>query len=227
MRGIRRKRMFGRDDLKDVRDALKQADCDKAEFKLWQKKYEKLAKQMPSVRGQYENARAAVVRVEAIVQDLVERIVQKQISDRSDKRIFADGLKELKKMQNSVDHEFLISRDDKEFHSTYDSILRLGIGALEPSDQRLILQSEMENLLDLLREHMDKEQPSFLELAFFYQEHSDRELVNLPHSKRIQKIQDIYRNDFLRPIENLMLEAMPPEQARQMEAEILRRIQLC
>ena len=54
-------------------------------------------------------------------------------------------------MQNNFDHEFLVNKEDQEFHSTYDTILRLGMKALNASDQKLLLQSEIENLLALLK----------------------------------------------------------------------------
>ena len=72
-------------------------------------------------------------------------------------------------MQNNFDHEFLVSKEDQEFHSTYDTILRLGMKALNASDQKLLLQSEIENLLALLKENLEKEEPKIEALTFYYQ----------------------------------------------------------
>ena len=57
-----------------------------------------------------------------------------------DGKEFGRLLKDLRQMQNSFDHEFLVSKEDQEFHSTYDTILRLGTKALNAPDQKLLLQ---------------------------------------------------------------------------------------
>ena len=161
--------MFGRDDLKEIREALQICGCDMNAFKRWQRKYEKLVKQMPSVREQYENALRTTQEVYVIAQELERLIVQNQIRERENMKDFSALLKDLKKVQNSFDHEFIISREDREFHSTYESILRLGTKALEDVQQKLILQSEIENLLALLKENLEKEEPRLEALCFFYQ----------------------------------------------------------
>jgi hypothetical protein len=111
-------------------------------------------------------------------------------------------------MQNSFDHEFLISREDSEFHSTYDTILRLGTRALESSSQRLILQSEVENLQDLLRENLAKDAPDPRKLTLFYQYGTDSELAVLAPTDRLAKIERVYEARFSRPILQLLAEAV-------------------
>ena len=91
-------------------------------------------------------------------------------------------------MQNNFDHEFLVSKEDQEFHSTYDTILRLGMKALNASDQKLLLQSEIENLLALLKENLEKEEPKIEALTFYYQLGSDQELAQLPPAEKLEKL---------------------------------------
>ena len=82
-----------------------------------------------------------------------QMLIAEQTADRKE---FGRLLKDLRQMQNNFDHEFLVSKEDQEFHSTYDTILRLGMKALNASDQKLLLQSEIENLLALLKENLEK-----------------------------------------------------------------------
>lgn len=107
-------------------------------------------------------------------------------------------------MQNSFDHEFLISKEDQEFHSTYDTILRLGTKALNAPDQKLLLQSEIENLLALLKENLEKEEPEIAALTFYYQFGSDQELAQLPPAEKLSKITYLYECEFRRPILQLL-----------------------
>lgn len=74
-----------------------------------------------------------------------------------DKKEFAQLIKEMKRRQNGFDHEFLISAEDSEFHSTYDTIVRLGQKAYETADQRLILQRRLRIFLLCYGEFRERE----------------------------------------------------------------------
>jgi hypothetical protein len=127
---------------------------------------------------------------------------------RIDRGAVVGILKELKAMQNTFDHEFIISREDVQFHSIYDTVLKLGTRALESQSQRLILQSEVENLLDLLRENKNRAVPDPRKLAFFYQHGTDKELAVLPPADRRSKVERIYDARFVRPIMDMLIEAI-------------------
>lgn len=208
--------MFGREGLKELKEALAACGCDMNTFKSWQRQYEKLIKQMPSVRAQYENALFTTQEVYVIAQELEKMIVDRGEAVRKE---FAGMLKNLKKVKNTFDHEFIISREDREFHSTFDSILKLGVKALDDAQQRLILQSEIENLLALLKENLEKEEPQLYALCFFYQEHSDQELMELPPSKRVERIVEQYQNEFVKPIVQMLVECIPYADSRRQELE--------
>lgn len=213
--------MMEKEDWCVIREALLAAGCDKGGLKLWQKKYERLIKQLPDMRKQYYNARTSTARVEELAKSMEKLIVQGAPADRSGQKNFAEALRELKRLQGSFDNEFLISREDREFHSTYDSILKLGLKALEQEDQRLLLHSEIENLLSLVRENLEKPRPDLTQLAFFYQGHTDGELVDLPPADRLEKLAQVYREEMYAPIEELVLAAIPLADSR-ME-ELLKR----
>ena len=170
--------MFGKDEeLEKIKAALSAADVDMGAFRDWQKKYEKLNRQWQNVQTQYENARVATEWVNDATGQMERMITGEKAYDKKE---FAQFLKEMKRRQNGFDHEFLISAEDREFHSTYDTIVRLGQKAYETADQRLILQSEIENLLALLRENLEKERPSAWKLAFYLMDHSEKDLADLP-----------------------------------------------
>lgn len=213
--------MMEKEDWSVIREALLAAGCDKNKLKQWQKKYEKLLKQLPDMRKQYHNARTMTTRVEELAKGMEKWLVQETMVDRNGQKDIAEALKEMKRLQGSFDNEFLISREDREFHSTYDSILKLGLKALEQEDQRLLLQSEIENLLSMLRENLEKIRPDLTQLAFFYQGHTDEELVNLPPAERLEKVAQVYREELYTPIEELVLAAIPLADSR-ME-ELLKR----
>ena len=138
--------MFGRNDfIENIKDALAAAGCDMGAFRSWQKQYDRLKKKQKEQKERYERCREQTKRVQEDAQLMEQMLIAEQTADRKE---FGRLLKDLRQMQNNFDHEFLVSKEDQEFHSTYDTILRLGMKALNASDQKLLLQSEIENLLE-------------------------------------------------------------------------------
>jgi hypothetical protein len=198
--------MFHRDEeLERVRTALAATGADMSAFRRWQKSYEKVNKQWPAVQSRYQDALLDTRQVEELAGHMEHMLIESRLLDRG---AFAHILKELKRMQNTFDNEFLISREDVEFHSTYDTLLRLGTRALDSPAQRLILQSEVENLLDLLRENLAKPSPDPRKLSLFYQYGTDKELAVLPPDERLAKVERVYEARFARPIMELLSEAV-------------------
>ena len=167
--------MFGRNDfVENVKSALAAVDCDMGAFRSWQKMYDKLKKKKSEQEDRYRRCREQTKRVQEDAQLMEHMLTTAQSVDGKE---FGRLLKDLRQMQNSFDHEFLVSKEDQEFHSTYDTILRLGTKALNAPDQKLLLQSEIENLLALLKENLEKEEPEITALTFYYQFGSDQELA--------------------------------------------------
>ena len=137
--------MFGRNDfVENVKSALAAVDCDMGAFRSWQKMYDKLKKKKSEQEDRYRRCREQTKRVQEDAQLMEHMLTTAQSVDGKE---FGRLLKDLRQMQNSFDHEFLVSKEDQEFHSTYDTILRLGTKALNAPDQKLLLQSEIENQL--------------------------------------------------------------------------------
>lgn len=183
--------MFGRNDfVENVKSALAAVDCDMGAFRSWQKMYDKLKKKKSEQEDRYRRCREQTKRVQEDAQLMEHMLTTAQSVDGKE---FGRLLKDLRQMQNSFDHEFLVSKEDQEFHSTYDTILRLGTKALNAPDQKLLLQSEIENLLALLKENLEKEEPEIAALTFYYQFGSDQELAQLRRRRSCRKLH-IYMN---------------------------------
>ncbi len=194
--------MFGRNDfVENVKSALAAVDCDMGAFRSWQKMYDKLKKKKSEQEDRYRRCREQTKRVQEDAQLMEHMLTTAQSVDGKE---FGRLLKDLRQMQNSFDHEFLVSKEDQEFHSTYDTILRLGTKALNAPDQKLLLQSEIENLLALLKENLEKEEPEIAALTFYYQFGSDQELAQLPPAEKLSKITYLYECEFRRPILRLL-----------------------
>lgn len=207
--------MFGKDEeLEKIKAALVATESDMAAFKSWQKKYEKLNRQWQTEQTQYENARAATEWVNGAARQMESMITGERTYDKKE---FAQIIKEMKRRQNGFDHEFLISHEDREFHSTYDTIVRLGTKACEEQDQKLILQSEIENLLALIKEALDKERPSAWKLAFYLMNHSQKELEDLPLGEKLAYIDRTYEEQFVKPIVTILMGAIERADAKREE----------
>lgn len=194
--------MFGRNDfVENVKSALAAVDCDMGAFRSWQKMYDKLKKKKSEQEDRYRRCREQTKRVQEDAQLMEHMLTTAQSVDGKE---FGRLLKDLRQMQNSFDHEFLVSKEDQEFHSTYDTILRLGTKALNAPDQKLLLQSEIENLLSLLKENLEKEEPKIEALTFYYQLGSDQELAQLPPAEKLEKITYFYEHEFRQPILQLL-----------------------
>ena len=113
--------MFGKDDeLEKVKSALAAMDGDMSAFRVWQKQYDKLNRQWQAVQERYQKARQTTEQVHRSAKQLEEILVGDAQGRRKEA---AQILKDWKRLQNGFDHEFLISKEDREFHSTYDTCL--------------------------------------------------------------------------------------------------------
>lgn len=198
--------MFGRNDFAErIKAALAEAEGDTEAFRSWQKRCERLKKSRREKEDRYRTCRQMTLLVQQDAQLLEQMLTREPDVDR---REFGKILKDLRQMRGKFDHEFLISSRDQEFHSTYDTIVRLGVRALEPQDQRLLLQSEIENLIELVKENLEKEQPPFCALAFYDQSESRQDLEELSPADRLVRIQEVYEREFYEPGMKILTEGI-------------------
>lgn len=206
------------DSLKDLKKELKDAGVDMGVVRDWQKYYDKVRKQAPLMEQQYQMVKTEL----KIVLSTLREMEQALIARRDDAQL-QEYAKELKKYQGHFNQEFLISKADSDFYSTYESVLKLCDKKLRGSSDTLILQSEIENLIALAAEALEKEWPDFRAMAFYYIERSDKELFNLPHSEKVEKVCRIYENEFIKPLRDAMSGRLSEKRINQiMEVELWR-----
>ena len=202
------------DSLKGLKKELKSAGMDVSFVKEWQKSYDKVKKQSAVLKAQYTQAKADL---EMVYQSL-KQMEQKLIAGDLDLSVEVKGLKQYK---NSFNQEFLIGREDKEFHLTFATILSLGEKEISVQKDVLILQSEIENLLAVTKEALEKEWPEFRAMAYFYIERTDRDILDMPHVEKVTYVQNIYEDEFIKPMTQILQRAFGDERAKNiMEVEL-------
>ena len=186
--------------LKKIKNIMQKAGCDMSAVRNLRKSLEKAQKQLPGMSAKYKAAKEAATQVEALAKRLEELLLCPDGHDKVWSRQVLDIGRTLKKIRGSFAHEFVISGVDKEFYLTYDSLIAL-IGAVTTNTPDfLIMRSETENLLDLLKETQQRPQPPLLELSYFYLAHTDAELVGLSVAEQIQLLKSNMREQFVMPM---------------------------
>jgi len=206
---------FGFDDsLRELKKELKAAGMDMPFVKEWQKSYDKVKKQSAVLKTQYTQSKADL---EMVYQSL-RAMEQKLIAGDSD---LSDEVRGLKQYRNSFNQEFLIGREDKEFHLTFSTILSLGEKKISSQKDMIILQSEIENLLAVTKEALDKQWPEFRAMAYFYIERTDKDILDMPHVEKVAYVQRIYEDEFVKPMTQVLQSAFGDERTKNiMEVEL-------
>lgn len=205
------------DSLKTWRKELRASGADMSVLKEWQKAYDKVKRQTPQMESQYIHAKKELEAVYILLQNMEKTLVEWKeqnvpaAKSELEKKIL-DFSNEMKKYQDHFHHEFLVGKDDTEFHLTYKTLLEL---CTSTTKDVLIMHSEVENLLALCKEALDKEWPGFRAMAFYYIHRSDREIFDLPHSDKVEKANRVYENEFLKPMRQILTNCYGDEKARQ------------
>lgn len=207
--------MFGfEDSLKDLKKELKAAGADVSFVKTWQKSYDKVRKQSAVLKAEYTKAK---MDLDSVYQSL-KTMEQKLIVGDSD---LSSEVKGLRHYKTSFNQEFLIGKEDKEFHLTFATILSLGERKISAQKDMLILQSEIENLLAVTKEALEKQWPEFRAMAYFYIERTDRDIIDMPHTEKVAYVQRIYGDEFIKPMMQMLESALGDERAKSvMEVEL-------
>ena len=193
--------MFERDEnIKRIKKALRQAGAYGKSEKQWCRFYRKIKRSSLKVAARHHAVKASLERILEECRFLTEMLSGTGALAPAQERKLAEILADLKKTGPGLDYEFLISKADQEFHTTLDSVVRLGEAYLQKGGDRLLLQSEAENLLWLTREGLEKEKPDLFRLACFYERHGDAELRELAYDKRLTTVEEIWDREFCQPI---------------------------
>ena len=172
--------LFGEDSLKGLKKELKSAGADMSFVKGWQKSFDKVKKNSGQIEAQYIRAKQELEQVHTILKQMEEILIAREGK-------LSECENGLKKYQGHFNHEFLIGKEDKEFHLTYQTILNLSANNRKTQKEVLILQSEVENILAVTEEALDKVWPDFRAMAYFYLNRTDKDIFDLPHTDRWQK----------------------------------------
>lgn len=193
--------MFGEDnEIRQLKKRLSLAGCDMDVVKNWQRQLERMHKQYRVQCQRFDTARACLVEVDSYMKRLEQMLIGRDEWSKEDSRQLSDIRKALKKMKDSYIHEFVVSKEDKDFHLTYETILKLSDKYDGSFDKRIIFQSEAENILAMIREDLEKEKPDMLALTYFYLEGSDSKLMELPPKGRLEKVRKVYESEFVSPM---------------------------
>ena len=202
------------DSLRELKKELKAAGADMSFVKEWQKSYDKVRKQSSVLKTEYTQAKSDL---ESVYQNL-KSVEQKLIAGDLN---LSNETKSLKQYKTSFSHEFLIGKEDREFHLTFQTILSLFEKKLSSQKDVLILQSEVENLLAVTQEALEREWPAFRAMAYFYIERTDRDIIDMPHTEKIAYVQQIYEDEFVKPMMQVLQTAVGEERAKKvMEVEL-------
>lgn len=199
--------MFGFDsEEKKFRNVMASLGVPANVLRSWQKKLEKTQKAAVMEREKYFRVKGALAQLEkellAVEQCLRE---QNTVELTKEYQVF---LKELKSLKGCCDHEFLISSENQEFHSTYDTLLRMGAEPLADEDERLIVQSEIENLIELTKEALDRKPPDFFHLGYYFTFHNWKELCELSPQEKINRVWHVFEREFLKEIQQHIQNAL-------------------
>ena len=206
--------LFGEDSLKGLKKELKTTGADMGFVKGWQKSYDKVKKNSTQLEAQYTQAKQELEQVHTVLKDMEGILIARQGK-------LSECEANLKKYQGHFNHEFLIGKEDKEFHLTYQTILSLAANSRKTPREVLILQSEVENILAVTEEALEKTWPDFRALAYFYLSKTDREITDLPHTDKVAEVNRIYEVEFLTPMRNLLEKYLGEERAKQiLEVEL-------
>lgn len=215
--------LFGEDSLKGLKKELKAAGADMSFVKSWQKFFDKVKKNSGQIEGQYTQAKVELKQVYAVLKKMEGVLIamKDDLANGSYEGVLSECIRELKKYQGHFNQEFLIGKEDKEFHLTYQTLLELCVKGLKEKKEVLIVQSEVENILAVTEEALEKEWPSYRAMAYYYLYRSDEEIFDLPHADKVAEVNDIYESEFLTPMSELLNDCFGEERAKEiLEVEV-------
>lgn len=215
--------LFGEDSLKGLKKELKNAGADMSFVKSWQKSYDKVKKSRSQIEAQYTQAKRELDQVHTIFKKMEQCLIsiKADLQNPSYKGCISECARELKKYQGHFNQEFLIGKEDKEFHLIYQTILNLCTKTFEAQKDVLILQSEVENILAVTEEALEKTWPDFRAMAYFYLNRTDRDIYELPHLDKVAEVSQIYEVEFLAPMRKVLVKSFGEERAKQiLEVEV-------
>ena len=118
-----------------------------------------------------------------------------------------------------VYHECLVRKDDLDYESTLN-YMKKRVPAYTAED-RLMMQSELENLKAVFDDAMEWVAPDFIALAYFLRHKGSEELAELENSGRNSYIERVYKEEFWNGTARLLEQANALEEVEKFAADML------
>lgn len=215
--------LFGEDNFTKLKKELKSAGADVSFLKQWKKMLDKVKKGTSQIEARYTQVKAELEQVYKVLKEMEAALIflNDDLTNPSYKMILDESIKELKKHQGHFNQEFLISKEDQEFHLTYQTVLDLSKKGLKGKKDVLILQSEVENIIAVTEEALNKQWPSYQAMAYFYLKRTDKEISDLPHADKVEIVNHYYQKEFLSDIRQVLTQCFGEKKANYiLEVEI-------
>ena len=167
------------DTEKKFKTAMDTAGADMTVVNSWLKLYVKTKKNSSGVAKRYYGVKTGLSSLLSDLKELEQQVIGYCELTGTDRKHFGELIKACKAKSGMFDDEFLISKVDTDFHTTLDSVVKQGERYLSSFDNGIILQSEIENLIHLTNEGLERKKPDLFALSYFYLGHSNKELAEL------------------------------------------------
>lgn len=177
-----------RQEAKELTKELINTGMDKRAAKNYMEVLEELVVAAGLQRDTYIESKKRMAAGQEIIEALLQDITEKEPAKvRGELARLAINL-------TDIFHECTIRKDDLDFASTYSYINRAA-GEYEGS-HRLMLQSELENLLHMVAEIEAWEEPDFCALALFCKYGHREDLADIENSQRNEMLLRYYKGQF-------------------------------
>lgn len=181
---------------KKLKTALEVTGADMVFVKNWLKLYERTKKSAAYVVKSYYAARNSLVELQENLRILEKLVIGFPVLALEQKKLFRELIRDMKKLQGNAGNEFLISREDRDFHTTLESVVKLSEQYIFGECDGIIFRSEIENLIDLTDEGMQREKPDLFALGYFYLNRTDEELSGMTMAEKKAKIERVFYQEF-------------------------------
>lgn len=200
---------------KSLRKAILASGLDKKQVDTFLEEFLCCVEQGLSLKEQYTSAKAHMESSLSVVNEILP--VMRELPVEQCKARLQQILSDLP----YVYHECLIRREDLD----YDSTLRY-MKAKVPvytKEDRLMMQSELENLKAVFDDAIQWMPPEFMALAYFLRQEGSAELADMENTGRNAYIEQFYREKFWNPNARLLDQGHVLEHVEQFVTAMLER----